>query len=140
MFIIKKKEANQETVIQHTSLQIIHIGLQLTFHDSRDTKHTVVIFCVLLTGVLMWLLHYLKKVSFHVQEQRSVYVVTVLEAQLNTSALAVTLPHLSLVPNKYKNSTLNKCSNLRPQTVRAVTDNNNLYNDINWQNETADCV
>lgn len=42
---------------------------------------------------------------------RSAYVVTVLEAQLNTSALAVTFPHLSL--------TLSKRSNLRPQTVRA---------------------
>lgn len=63
-------------------------------------------FCILLTGVLMWLVHYLQKVSFHVQqEQRSVYVVTVLVAQLNTSALAVTLPHLSLVPSKHKSNT-----------------------------------
>jgi hypothetical protein len=54
----------------------------------------------------MWLVHYLQKVSFHVQqEQRSVYVVTVLVAQLNTSALAVTLPHLSLVPSKHKSNT-----------------------------------
>ena len=53
----------------------------------------------------MWLVRYLKKVSFHVQKQRSVYVVTVLEAQLKTSALAVTLPHLSLVPNKHKCNT-----------------------------------
>lgn len=47
----------------------------------------------------------LKKVSFHVQEQRRVYAVTVLEAQLKTSALAVTLPHVSLVPNKNKCNT-----------------------------------
>lgn len=42
----------------------------------------------------------LKKVSFHVQEKRNVSAVTVLEVQLKTSALAVTLPHVSLVPNK----------------------------------------
>jgi len=68
MLIINKKHANQGTVIEHTNLQIIYTGLQLTFHDSRDTKPTLVIVCILLTGVSMWLVHYLKKVSFHVQK------------------------------------------------------------------------
>lgn len=36
---------------------------------------------------------------------RSAYVVTVLDSQLKTSALAVTLPHLPPVPNKYKSNT-----------------------------------
>jgi len=36
---------------------------------------------------------------------RCAYAVTVLEAQLKTSALTVTLPHLSLVPNKHKSNT-----------------------------------
>jgi len=36
---------------------------------------------------------------------RSAYVVTVLEAQLKTSALEVTLSYLSLVPNKYESNT-----------------------------------
>jgi len=65
---------------------------------THNTKHSVLISCILLTGVIMWLVRYLKKVSFHLQEQRRVYAVTVLEAQLKTSALAVTLPHVSLVP------------------------------------------
>lgn len=108
---------------------------------THNTKHSVLISCILLTGVLTCLVRYLKKVSFHVQEERSVYVVTVLEAQLKTCALAVTLPHVSLVPNKYKRNThWIIFSKLRPQTVRAVTSNNNFYKGVNRQNETADCA
>jgi len=67
---------------------------------TQNTKHSLLISCLLLTGVLTCLVRYLKKVSFHVQEKRNVSAVTVLEVQLKTSALAVTLPHVSLVPNK----------------------------------------